>query len=90
MNDSNNTSNTYNTTTTTLSTQTLDATVTGTTVTFEGDAGGYATGAISYDGGSFASFAGIQTSGTNSGVGSLNQAATALSANANISFGSAP
>ena len=48
---------------------------------------GLLTGDITYEGGSFAAFAGVQTATTNSGLGSVNQAATALSANANINFG---
>ena len=34
-----------------------------------------------------AAFSGVQTASFNSGVGGLNQAATSLAANANISFG---
>ena len=45
------------------------------------------TGAISIDNGALANFGGINTSSMNSGIGSANQAATAVGANANITFG---
>ena len=45
------------------------------------------TGAIDIDDGAFANFGGINTSSMNTGIGSANQAATAVGANANISFG---
>jgi hypothetical protein len=45
------------------------------------------TGALSYDGGAFQGWAGIQTASTNTGIASNNQAATAVSANANVNFG---
>ena len=63
----------------------------GTTVTFEAEnPTTFTTGAIGHSGGAFASYAGIQTSSANTGIGSLNQAATSLAANASISFGAAP
>jgi hypothetical protein len=78
-----------------LSLQDLDATVTGNTV--NGGAGatdglhptgaGIVTGAISADGASYSNFAGVQTATNNTGLQSVNQAATGLAANANISFG---
>jgi hypothetical protein len=49
--------------------------------------GQFRSGDIATSGGSFANYAGVQTASWNTGVGALNQAATALSANANISFG---
>lgn len=45
------------------------------------------TGALSYDGGAFQGWAGIQTASTNTGIASNNQAVTAVSANANVNFG---
>lgn len=45
------------------------------------------TGAIRQDGGSFAGFSGVQTVTNNTGLASVGQAATAISANANVSFG---
>ena len=45
------------------------------------------TGNISIDGASFAAFAGVQTASFSTGLGALNQSATSLAANANISFG---
>lgn len=45
------------------------------------------TGNIHQGGGSFAGFAGIQTVTNNTGLASIGQAATAVSANANVSFG---
>lgn len=88
MNHSNNTT----TLTMTLSNQDLSASVTGTQVSFaEGDEqnGRLRTGEITYGGGAFANFAGVQTSSQNTGVGSINQAATSLAANSGITFGSA-
>ena len=46
-----------------------------------------ATGDISADSGAYMNFAGIQNASFNTGLGSVNQAATSISANANISFG---
>jgi hypothetical protein len=74
----------------TLSNQDLSAQVTGATVDFaRGDEqnGRLRTGDIGHGGGSFANFAGVQTASQNTGVGSINQAATSLAANAGISFG---
>jgi hypothetical protein len=45
------------------------------------------TGSISMDNGAFANFGGINTASMNTGMGSANQAATAVGANANIEFG---
>lgn len=45
------------------------------------------TGNIHQNGGAFAGFAGIQTVSNNTGLASIGQAATAVSANANVSFG---
>jgi hypothetical protein len=45
------------------------------------------TGSIAIDNGALANFGGINTSSMNSGIGSANQAATAVGANANITFG---
>jgi len=46
---------------------------------------GAATGAIT--GNTYTSFAGIQTANSNTGIGSLGQAATSIAANANVTFG---
>lgn len=45
------------------------------------------TGAINQQSGAFAGFAGIQTVTNNTGLASIGQAATAISANANVTFG---
>lgn len=45
------------------------------------------TGDINQNGGAFAGFAGIQTVSNNTGLASVGQAATAVSANANVTFG---
>ncbi|MNH55688.1 hypothetical protein D3C85_512430 [compost metagenome] len=90
-NDSNN-DNSDNSTTNirvSLSLQELNANVSG----FEFDVGGghhdgeLRTGDISNSGGAFAGFAGIQTANYNTGFAANNQAATAISANANVTFG---
>lgn len=94
-NDSNN-DNSDNSTTNmrvAMSLQHLEASVSG----FEFDVGGgghrdddggsLRTGDISNSGGAFAGFAGIQTATYNTGFASTNQAATAISANANVTFG---
>jgi hypothetical protein len=71
--------------------QTLDGTVSG--VTFNGgdttgtDGRAITSGAITYSGGSFQNFSGIQTASTNTGFASNNLASTAVSANANVNFG---
>jgi hypothetical protein len=44
-------------------------------------------GAITYTGGSFQNFSGIQTATTNTGLAANNLASTAVSANANVNFG---
>ncbi len=92
MNHSNN-DNSDNSTTNirvALSLQNLEASVSG----FEFDVGGshhesgrLRTGDISNSGGAFAGFAGIQTATYNTGFAATNQAATAISANANVTFG---
>ncbi len=51
------------------------------------DGGSLRTGDISNSGGAFAGFAGIQTATYNTGFAATNQAATAISANANVTFG---
>ncbi|WEK58116.1 MAG: hypothetical protein P0Y52_00840 [Candidatus Brevundimonas phytovorans] len=90
-NDSNN-DNSDNSTTNmriSMSIQELSANVSG----FEFDVGGghhdgeLRTGDISNSGGAFAGFAGIQTANYNTGFAANNQAATAISANANVTFG---
>lgn len=52
-----------------------------------GQHGHITSGDISQSGGAFAGFAGIQTVSNNTGMGSIGQAATAVSANANVTFG---
>jgi len=77
-------------TTTSLSNQALDGAVSGIDVAFGapedgGDQNGaLTTGDVNAGG---AAFGGVQTASYNTGVGALNQAATSLSANANITFG---
>ncbi len=61
--------------------QDLSGTVTNNTVRRPGSTGG-----ISFNGGAFSGFGGINTAGMNTGLNSLNQAATSISANANVSF----
>jgi hypothetical protein len=80
--DSNNTSWTI---TASVSNEDLSATVTGTPVSFNGG-GSLTTGQVGFSGSSYSGFAGIQTTSINTGLGSVNQAATALSANADITF----
>jgi len=66
--------------------------VTGIAVSANTDDGGESnvrTGDIANDGGAFANFAGISTSSANTGVGSVNQSATAIAANASVNFGAA-
>lgn len=73
-----------------LTNQDLDATVSGQSFAAGGSdhhIGTLATGNIGQDGGAFAGFAGIQTVSNNTGMGSIGQAATAVSANANVTFG---
>lgn len=87
--------NTDNSTTTwnvhlSLTNQDLDATVSGQSFAAGGSdhhIGSLTTGNIGQDGGAFAGFAGIQTVSNNTGMGSIGQAATAVSANANVTFG---
>ena len=59
----------------------------GSTAGGAGQNGVFTTGDVSIAGGSFAGFAGVQTATFNTAPGALNQAATSLAANANISFG---
>jgi hypothetical protein len=47
------------------------------------------TGALSYSGGAFQGWAGIQTANNNTGVAANNLATTSVSANANVNFGGA-
>jgi hypothetical protein len=47
------------------------------------------TGDLSYSGGAYQGWAGIQTASTNTGIASNNLATTSVSANANVTFGSA-
>lgn len=87
--NSNNSTNTLNVRVA-LSLQDLDATVSGIDFTAGSDhhdGGSINTGDIVNDGGAFAGFAGIQTASNNTGFASNNQAATAISANANVTFG---
>lgn len=84
---SDNSDNSTTATYTAVSTQTLSGAVTGAPVTNNGGdtaTNSITTGNASFDG---AAFGGIQTANANSGINSLGQAATSLSANANISFG---
>ena len=72
--------------------QELDASVSDIGFNFEEDDRGaqngrIRTGDIRQDGGSFAGFAGIQTVSNNTGLASIGQSATAISANANVTFG---
>jgi hypothetical protein len=94
-NDSNN-DNSDNSTTNmrvAMSLQHLEASVSGFEFDIGGgghrddDGGSLRTGDISNSGGAFAGFAGIQTATYNTGFASTNQAATAISANANVTFG---
>jgi len=76
------------TTTTVLTAMELSANVTDIDVdahSFKDDA--LATGDVSIDNGALANFGGINTSSMNSGIASANQAATAVGANASITFG---
>ena len=73
-----------------LTNQDLDATVSGQSFAAGGSdhhIGSLTTGNIGQDGGAFAGFAGIQTVSNNTGMGSIGQASTAVSANANVTFG---
>jgi hypothetical protein len=49
--------------------------------------GEISTGSMAIDNGALANFGGINTAAMNTGLGSANQAATAVGANANIQFG---
>ena len=73
--------------TATVSNQDLDGSVSGVSASVDGrHSGGAATGAIA--GSTYTSFAGIQTASLNTGQNSVNQAATSIAANANVTFGS--
>jgi hypothetical protein len=64
--------------------------VTGASANLGGGGGGtqnVATGAIA--GSTYNGYAGIQTASMNTGLNSVNQAATSIAANANVTFGSA-
>jgi hypothetical protein len=76
-----------NTITATVSNQDLSGSVSDIRVKFDGQntTSGAATGAIT--GNTYTSFAGIQTANSNTGIGSLGQAATSIAANANVTFG---
>ena len=67
----------------------LQASVTGVAVLAGGPDHGadVETGSIKMDDGAFNNFSGVQTASMNTGIGSANQAATAIGANANITFG---
>lgn len=82
-NADNSVNDSYNAVTRYVSTsrQDLSGAVTNNTVRRPGSTGG-----ISFNGGSFSGFGGINTAGMNTGLNSLNQAATSISANANVSF----
>jgi hypothetical protein len=88
-NTSNN-SSTHNSTHTvtnisTVSTDDLRGTVSGINTTLADHGTTAATGAIA--GSTYSGFAGIVTATSNTGVGSINQAATSIAANANVTFG---
>jgi hypothetical protein len=71
-----------------LTSMELDAEVTHIEIDADGfKAGEVETGSIAIDNGALANFGGINTSSMNTGIGSANQAATAVGANANITFG---
>ena len=77
--------------TTVLTSMELDASVSNISVDARGfKEGEIDTGSISIDNGALANFGGINTASMNTGIGSANQAATAVGANANISFGNSP
>ncbi|OJU11222.1 MAG: hypothetical protein BGN86_10500 [Caulobacterales bacterium 68-7] len=72
----------------TLSNQELNGSVSGVSFRAPSDEGStFTTGDIRQDGGSYSGFAGVQTASLNTGLGSVNQASTSISANANITFG---
>lgn len=76
------------TTTMVVTSMDLAAVVTDITVDAHGfKEGEIETGSIAIDNGAMANFGGINTASMNSGIGSANQAATAVGANANITFG---
>ena len=74
------------TVTATVSNEDLSGSVTGITTSLTGHGGGSATtGGIT--GSTYSGFAGIVTASNNTGIGSINQAATSIAANANVTFG---
>jgi hypothetical protein len=81
------TNSSTNNITATVSNQDLSGSVSGIHVRLNGQdsTSGASTGAIT--GNTYTSFAGIQTANSNTGVGSLGQAATSIAANANVTFG---
>jgi ABC-type antimicrobial peptide transport system permease subunit len=88
--DSYNDSSTHRTS---LTTQTLTGSVTGTAVSFAapvtGDQNGaFETGDVSHSGDSFSGSAGVHVNGSNTGFATNIQAASGISANADITFGS--
>lgn len=90
INDSYNDSSTHRTS---LTTQTLTGSVTGTAVSFAapvtGDQNGaFETGDVSHSGDSFSGSAGVHVNGSNTGFATNIQAASGISANADITFGS--
>lgn len=90
VNDSYNDSSTHRTS---LTTQTLTASVTGTAVSFAapvtGDQNGaFETGDVAHSGDSFSGSAGVHVNGSNTGFATNIQAASGISANADITFGS--
>ncbi len=74
-----------------ITTQDLSSNVSG--ISFNGsdaavtDNRSISSGALSYSGGAFQGWSGIQTASTNTGLASNNLASTAVSANANVNFG---
>lgn len=98
--DSHNFRDSHNVTTTTktfnISNQDLDGSVSNIQFSRSGEQEGNGadpdnrsinTGGVSWNGNAFLGMAGIQTTSTNTGFGSLNQTATMVSANANVTFG---
>ena len=75
--------------TATVSNETLSGNVTG-VFTALGDTHSGNTSARTGDiaGSTYSGYAGVQTASTNTGISSVNQAATSIAANANVTFGS--
>ncbi len=87
-NNGNDSSVDSSTTTMVVTSMELAALATGITVDAHGfKEGEVRTGDVSIDNGALQNFGGINTASMNTGIGSANQAATAVGANANISFG---